>query len=451
MPPHLDGQFLSLAWSIPFIGILLSISLCPLLTPIFWHNHYGKITLLWTLLFLVPFSVCYGVSLAAFEICHVTLIDYFPFVVLMTSLYTVAGGIRITGKLIGTPRVNTFILGLGTLLAGFMGTTGASMLLIRPLLRANQNRQKNAHVVVFFIFLVANIGGSLTPLGDPPLFLGFLHGVDFFWTLPHLGPLMLFTSGLLLLLFYIIDSILYRQDQKNTRGLCVENVAQNRLGVEGAINLVFLIIIVLCIFISGVWKTNIFWTLYHVPVTFESLLCNFALVVIVFLSLSFTDSQSREDNGFTWKPIIEVSKLFLGIFITIIPAIAILRSGADGALNTVLSMITDAQGRSIPAMYFWVSGVLSSVLDNAPTYLVFFNIAGGNADDLTRNMPSVLLAISAGSVFMGANTYIGNAPNFMVKAIAEEQDIEMPSFFGYMLWSTSILIPLFALVTLFFF
>jgi Na+/H+ antiporter NhaD/arsenite permease-like protein len=438
-----------LLWVVPFAGILLSIALFPLLAPNIWHHHFGKISAFWALSFLVPFALQFGFDLALYEILHTALLEYIPFIILLLALFTVAGGVRMTGSLRGTPAVNTGLLLLGTLIASWMGTTGAAMLLIRPLLKANDDRRHKVHVVVFFIFLVANIGGSLTPLGDPPLFLGFLKGVDFFWTVQHMLLPMLLLSGILLAIFFAMDSYFYAREPARKKPVLKKN--PEKIGIEGSVNILLLGGVVGAVLLSGVWKPGISIEIYHVPVEIQNIARDALLIAISLLSLKLTDNESRRLNAFSWFPILEVAKLFAGIFLTIIPAIAILRAGAEGALGAVVSAVTTPDGQPINYMYFWATGVLSSFLDNAPTYLVFFNTAGGDPQHLMHDVPTTLLAISAGAVFMGANTYIGNAPNFMVKSIAEERGIQMPSFFGYMAWSGLILVPLFGLTTLVFF
>ena len=448
--PHLDGGELGLIWIVPFCGILLSIALFPLLAPEFWHHHFGKISAFWAAAFLVPFVAIFGASLALFEVLHVLLLEYIPFIILLLSLFTVAGGIRLKGRLVGSPIVNTGILLLGTVLASWMGTTGAAMLLIRPLLRANEGRRYKVHTVVFFIFLVANIGGSLTPLGDPPLFLGFLKGVSFFWPTQHMLMPMLLIAVILLVLYYIVDTILVRREGPKPAPVA-NSEPEEALAITGLINFVLLGGVIGAVLLSGIWKPHVSFDIYHVHVELQNITRDLLLLLIAYVSWKVTDMDNREANGFTWFPIMEVGKLFVGIFLTIVPAIAILKAGTDGALGGVVALVTNADGTANDIMYFWMTGILSSFLDNAPTYLVFFNTAGGDAAQLMTEMASTLLAISAGAVFMGANTYIGNAPNFMVRAIAEEQNVAMPSFFGYMVWSFGILVPIFFLMTFVFF
>lgn len=447
--PHLDGAALQLYWVIPFVGILLSIAVFPLVAPDFWHHHFGKISAFWAVAFLAPFTMVFGPEIAIFEIIHVLLLEYIPFIILLLSLFTVAGGVRVRGRLVGSPTLNTGILFIGTVLASWMGTTGAAMLLIRPLMRANEKRRYRVHTIVFFIFLVANIGGSLTPLGDPPLFLGFLKGVSFFWPTTEMFLPMLMLSVILLALYFVVDSALLKKEG----GLPEPDPDEKHeaLGIDGKLNFLLLAGVVAAVLMSGVWKPHVELVIYHVHWELQNIARDVLLILIAFLSWKLTPMINREANGFTWFPIMEVGKLFAGIFLTIVPAIAILKSGLDGALAGVVSMVSTSDGQPINQMYFWLTGILSSFLDNAPTYLVFFNTAGGDAEQLMGPLGQTLLAISAGAVFMGANTYIGNAPNFMVRAIAEEGGIRMPSFFGYMAWSGLILVPLFVLVTFVFF
>ena len=441
----IDGSALPLWWGIPFAGILLSIAVMPLVAPIFWHHHFGKVAAGWALLFLVPFAVAFGPGLAGASLVHALLAEYIPFVILLTALFTVAGGIYIKGNLHGSPGLNTGLLAIGAVLASFMGTTGASMLLIRPLIRANDNRKHKAHVVVFFIFIVSNAGGSLTPLGDPPLFLGFLKGVDFFWTLSHIFPETLFLLGALLGIFYAMDwwyyhkreEMLPRDPTPDTQGI----------GFEGKHNFGLLGVVVALVLMSGFWKSSVVFNIAGTEVGLPGIVRDLGLVAVTFLSLWLTPKTVHESNQFGWGPMQEVAKLFAGIFLTIIPVIAMLKAGTDGPFGAVVSAVTRTDGSPNPAMYFWATGLLSSFLDNAPTYLVFFNTAGGDPQALMTTFAATLAAISAGAVFMGANTYIGNAPNLMVKAIAEDRGVKMPSFFGYMLWSGGVLIPLFIIMT----
>ena len=443
----IDGGSLSGWWGLPFAGLLLSIALTPLLAPIFWHHHFGKLTAAWALAFLLPFAALFGAGAAGASLVHALLAEYLPFVILLLALFTVAGGIYIRGNLRGTPALNVAILATGAVLASFMGTTGASMLLIRPLIRANQGRKHTAHIVVFFIFIVSNAGGALTPLGDPPLFLGFLKGVDFFWPLQHLFPQALFLVGALLALFFALDSWYMRRPGECTLPTLAARDSGERFGFDGKANFALLGVIVALVLISGFWKSGVGFNVAGTPVGLPGLVRDLGLLAVVWVSLRITPRDVHARNQFGWAPMAEVAKLFAGIFLTIIPVIAMLKAGTDGPFGAIVRAVTRPDGSPDPAMYFWAAGALSSFLDNAPTYLVFFNTAGGDAQLLMTTLAPTLAAISAGAVFMGANTYIGNAPNLMVKAIAEDRGVKMPSFFGYMLWSCGILLPLFALMT----
>ena len=447
----MNGSTLPLWWGVPFAGILLSIALIPLMAPIFWHRHFGKVVLAWGLAFLLPFAAAYGVEVAGANLVHALLAEYIPFVVLLTALYTVAGGIYIRGNLKGSPGLNTSLLAIGAVLASFMGTTGASMLLIRPLIRANDNRRHNVHVVVFFIFIVSNVGGSLTPLGDPPLFLGFSKGVDFFWTVAHIYQETLFLLVVLLGVFYAIDSWYFRRPEElrsfDPTPATPSATGKLAIGFDGKVNFALLGVVIALVLLSGFWKSPVVFDVAGTPVGLPGVVRDVGLVLVTLASLWLTPGKVHTDNQFGWEPMQEVAKLFAGIFLTIIPVIAMLKAGVNGPFGAIVSAVTRPDGAPDPAMYFWATGVLSSFLDNAPTYLVFFNTAGGDPVTLMTALAPTLAAISAGAVFMGANTYIGNAPNLMVKAIAEDRGVRMPSFFGYMLWSCGILVPLFVVMT----
>ena len=444
-----DGSQLSAWWALPFAGILLSIALIPLLLPSFWHHHFGKVAAAWSLAFVLPFAVVFGPGATSVSLAHAALAEYIPFIILLTALFTVAGGIFIRGNLHGSPGLNTGLLAIGAVLASFMGTTGASMLMIRPLIRANDNRVHKVHLVVFFIFIVSNAAGSLTPLGDPPLFLGFLKGVDFFWTASHLFPETLFLVGTLLLLFFALDWWYYHRKEE-VQALDPTPDTQG-IGFDGVVNFSLLGAIIGLVLLSGFWKSSVAFSVLGTEVGLPGLARDAGLIVVTLLSLWLTPGKVHADNQFSWAPMQEVAKLFAGIFLTIIPVIAMLKAGANGPFGAVIAAVTRADGSPDPAMYFWATGALSSFLDNAPTYLVFFNTAGGDPATLMTTLAPTLAAISAGAVFMGANTYIGNAPNLMVKAVAEDLGVKMPSFFGYMAWSCAILIPLFVLITLIWF
>jgi Na+/H+ antiporter NhaD/arsenite permease-like protein len=430
----------------PFALLLLAIAILPLLAPRFWSSRRNQLVV--ALACGLPAAI--AMSMAAAErgvpwTLHdhpvlASLHEYVSFLVLLFALFTISGGIHVGGTLAGTPTVNSGILATGALLSSVIGTTGASMLLIRPLLRANHVRRRKAHVVVFFLFVVSNCGGMLTPLGDPPLFLGFLHGVPFLWTLGLWKPWLL-VNGVLIVLFQFLDSHhFHREDVLDPRRDLDQAVEQVRhpLRVEGGANLLLLAAVVAVVFCSGqfAWPDG---------------LSEGATLILALGSIAATPRAVRAKNHFEWAPIAEVAVLFLGIFLSMTPALKLLNeSGAELGVDT-------------PRKLFWASGGLSSFLDNAPTYLTFASVAAGLegirdqgrflADFLALGPRShaMLAAIACGSVLMGANTYIGNGPNFMVKAIAERAGVRMPSFFGYMAWSCAILLPLFAVVTLLFF
>lgn len=445
--PHIDAKNLSLFWIIPFLGILLSIALLPLLTPHFWHHHYGKVSIFWWLIFFGASSVKFGIGTGSYYLLEVYLIEFIPFIALLLALFTVAGGIQLKGDIAGTPKVNTIMIFIGGILASFMGTTGAAMVIIRPILKANEWRKNRVHIVVFVIFIVANVGGGLTPIGDPPLFLGFLKGVDFFWTVKHMLTPVSFIIGILLVIFFIMDTFYYRREENKS----LKKSDSEKLKLVGIPNMLLLPCIIGAVIVSSINMGTAF-TLHFVEVPLSSVLQVSLLLLITLISLKVTEESIRKGNGFSWEPIREVAKLFATIFMTMVTPIAMLKAGADGPMGMVIKGVADSNGNFINHNFFWATGILSSFLDNAPTYLVFFNTAGGNPADLMGIHTGTLLAISAGAVFMGANTYIGNAPNFMTKSIAEESGIAMPSFFGYMFkYSIPILIPVFILVTYIFF
>ncbi|HUK14631.1 MAG TPA: sodium:proton antiporter [Thermoanaerobaculaceae bacterium] len=441
----------SLWGGVPFLGILLSIALFPLLAPRFWERNYPKVAAGWALLLALPLIVARG-SAALGALWHLLVVDYLPFVILLVTLFTIGGGIVVRGTLRGSPAVNAALLATGTLLASVIGTTGASVLLIRPLLRANRGRRHRAHTVVFFIFLVANIGGSLTPLGDPPLFLGFLAGVPFGWTL-SLWRETLLVGGAVLAVFVVLDTRLWRREGAAARRAGA--AAREPLRIAGLVNLLFLAGVVLAIAGSGAWHPGEV-ALLGVRQGAQNLARDALLLAMLAASWLATPRRLREENGFTWAPMREVAILFAAIFVTMLPPLEMLRAGAHGPLAAL-----DRAVRA-PAHYFWACGLLSSFLDNAPTYLTFLASALGRLYPwlpdreavlrLATEHHATLAAIATGAVFMGANSYIGNAPNFMVRAIAVEQGVRMPSFFGYMLrYSLPVLLPVFALATWVFF
>jgi Na+/H+ antiporter NhaD/arsenite permease-like protein len=442
----IDGTRLSILWVLPFAGILGALALLPTLMPRFWHRHYGLVSLFWGLAFLAPFAAAFGTCAAFHELVHVLLLEYIPFIAITAALFTIAGGIYIGGDLRGTPKLNSMIMLAGMVLASFAGTTGAAMILIRPLIRANRDRAHNVHAVIFFIFLVCNIGGALTPLGDPPLFLGYILGVKFFWPLKFLWPQMVLTAGIVLASFFALDSYFYAKEGAARTAQAAEGEAPF---VRGLINLPLLLLLIAVVAASG---SNMFGntSIFGVEVSRTSLLRDLLLFLIAAASFILAPRSCREQNEFSWEPLLEVAKLFAAIFITIVPAIAILRAGPHGGFAPLFALLGDPATPN-NAAYFWLTGLLSSFLDNAPTYLVFFNAAGGDPGTLMGPMAQTLAAISAGAVFMGANTYIGNAPNFMVKAIAGHLGVKMPGFFGFIAWSAVFLLPVFLLLTVLFY
>jgi Na+/H+ antiporter NhaD/arsenite permease-like protein len=439
--PALDGASMTWAWSVPFVGVLLSIATGPLLFPKLWHDHYGTIAFAWAALTLAGVGSVFGFSAAISVFVQSMFREYLSFILLLFALYTVAGGVVVTGRIQAGPLVNTVILALGTSLASVIGTTGAAMILVRPIIRANEFRRHQAHVIIFFIILVANIGGALTPLGDPPLFIGYLHGVDFFWTTQHLWMQTLIVAVLLLAIFLLFDAWAFRKELVTQR----EKV---NFRIHGKINFVLIAIVLAAMLTSAAWKPGIAFDLYGSTFELQNLLRDAVFIVVALASLRLTPDEHRAANGFSWHPIREVAVLFAAIFVTIIPVVAMLDAGSKGAFGFLLQALTAPGGGPHEAAFFWLTGVLSAFLDNAPTYLVFFELAGGNARELMGPLAGTLAAISMGAVYMGALTYIGNAPNFMVYAIAEKNGVRMPSFFGYMLLAGVILLPLFALLTL---
>jgi len=447
---HLNlGEMLPLYSCIPFACMLLSIALLPLIAENFWHHHFGKVSAFWAASLALPFIYAYK-GIAVYEIFHIILADYVPFIILLWALFTISGGILLKGTLRGTPFVNTIIILIGTILASWMGTTGAAMLMIRPFLRANDYRKNKTFMVVFFIFLVANIGGALTPLGDPPLFLGFLHGVDFFWTFKIL-PHMLTAALILLIVYFILDTYYYKKEGAKTP----DDGEKKPLRLVGTYNFIFLAGVVGSVLMSGIVDLGQVST-FGIHRAAQDWLRDGLLIVLGIGSLWATPKVLREENEFSWFPIIEVAYLFIGIFITMIPCLLLLKAGPNGAFAFLINAVKE------PVHYFWVTGTLSSFLDNAPTYLTFFNTAlgsfyAGMAENssvpllMTENAV-YLKAISSGAVFFGACSYIGNAPNFMVRSIASESGTEMPSFFGYILkYSLIFLIPTFIIVSFIFF
>lgn len=445
----LDGSRLSIWWGLPFVGVLLSLALMPLLVPHFWHHHFGKVSFMWSLCVITPLIYFFGADIATHEILVTMLKHYFPFILLAGSLYIIAGGIRLSVRSEGLPPSNTVLMAVATVVASVIGTTGAAMLFIRPLLSALQSRQHRTHTIIFFILLVGNIGGCLTALGDPPLFLGFLFGVNFFWpTLNMIEPFLIVTLPLLCI-YFLIDTYYYRREPLGN--VAEKSQRQKKLViVKGKGHILLLLGVIGSVLMSGVWKPDITLAVSSVKLELQDLVRDFLLLFLSIVSMLFMNQGPRTENRFSWDPLKEVVKLFAGIFITAAPVVIMLGAGKDGVFAPIMTLVNGGE-ISMNAAYFWLTGGLSAFLDNAPTYMIFFHMAGGDPEILMTTLSRTLLAISAGSVFMGALTYIGNAPNFMIKAIAESNNIPMPSFFGYMVWSFCLLIPLFMILTYFYF
>ena len=431
---------------IPFAGLLLCIAVMPLVKGEWWEAHQPLVVVLWILVMVIPFALLYGVGSAAETVLECTVNDYLTFIVLLFGLFCVSGNITMEGDFAGSPRINVGLLALGTLLASCIGTTGASMLMVRPVIKMNSWRRRKSHIMIFFIFMVSNMGGCLTPIGDPPLLMGFMRGVPFFWSL-HLFPVLIFNMVILLFVFYHLDKRNYRRDIAEGRKPDISKPG-TEFRIDGLHNIVFLVMIVAAVILSGVLPgmpafqdaagnargIHIFG---EVSLSYPSLIEIALILLAAFLSFKTTDKEVRVKNHFTWGAIKEVAVLFIGIFITMQPALMLLKAVGPNL------------GITEPYQMFWATGALSSFLDNTPTYLVFLTTAGtlgftGGISTTLGTLPAKMLsAISCGAVFMGANTYIGNAPNFMVKSISDENGVNMPSFFGYMLWSVAVLIPVF--------
>jgi len=431
-----------LIWGVPFVGMLGSIALLPMFAERFWHRRMGLVSLGWCIALVLPMAIGGGIVAAAGMVWHAVLIEYLPFVSLLAALYIVGGGILLRGGPWGTPAGNCLLLGIGTILAGVMGTTGAAMVLIHPLLRANAHRVRKTHLAVFFILLVANAGGATTPLGDPPLYVGFLHGVPFGWPVRNLGLPLLVLALPLLAAFWLLDRRLAAGEKS-------PEPAQP-LQLRGWGNVGLLAIIVATVVLQGFWHP-VDVRLFGQGIGAERLVAMAIFAVVAGISLRITPRAVHQANMFSWAPIEEVAILFAAIFITIGPLMDMLHAGMHGPLAPLLRLNADAEGHPLPLATFWMAGLLSAFLDNAPTYLVFFELAGGDAARLTGPLNASLTALSAGAVFFGALTYIGNAPNMMVRAIAAHRGVRMPGFFGYMLWSSALLLPGFVLLSLVFF
>ena len=429
-------------WGAPFLGVLLSIALIPMLAPRFWHRRMGLVAFGWCLALLAPMAIVSGPAAAAEAAWHALTVDYLPFVTLLLALYTAAGGILVRGAGAGSPAGNVGLLGIGTVLAGVMGTTGAATVLIHPLLASNAHRTRKTHLVVFFIALVANAGGAMTPLGDPPLYIGFLNGVPFSWPLTHLALPLAVMAAPMLAVFYVLDRRFAAADPPAAK--------RERFHLRGTANIALIGVVIATVLVSGIWRPGEVMLLgQRLPIA--RLASDAVFVAVTLASIAITPRAVRQANMFTWHPMQEVATLFAAIFITIGPVLAMLQAGFAGPLAPLLRLTVDGGGHPVPLAYFWLTGLLSAFLDNAPTYLVFFGLAGGDPVELTGPLNHILIATSAGAVFFGALTYIGNAPNLMLRAIASHRGVRMPDFFGYMAWSCSLLLPAFILLSLLFF
>lgn len=436
-----DARELDVTWGVPFLGILLSIAFGPIWFQKIWHKHYGKISILWSLVILVALVSKYGLWVTKVSLAHTLFGEYLPFMILITSLYVINSGFFLDIRGHGGPYINAFIMLIGSGFANVVGTTGSALLFIHPLIRLNAGRQYKTHTIVFFIYTVCNIGGALTPIGDPPLFLGFLNGVDFFWPMKHLWAPTLFMLTSVLFIYIVLESILLKRE-KDVLHRATHTEDLRRFTLDGKHNFFFLALIVIAIISGGFMKIDLSVSLFGYDKNIVSLIRDVVILATAIIAYSCRNREIFEKNHFSWEPIQEVALLFLGIFTTAIPVFAMLGAGKEGAFRFLVDMVYH-QGVPSTEAFFWATGILSSFLDNAPTYLVFFHLAGGDAQKLMSEYAHVLAAISCAAVYMGAMTYIGNAPNFIVKNIAQRHHVEMPSFFAYLFWACVVLLPLF--------
>jgi Na+/H+ antiporter NhaD/arsenite permease-like protein len=444
----LNGPGLGLAWGIPFLGLLLTIALAQTLWPAGWSRHYGKLTSLWIAAAVVPLIVHFG-NAGATALETLLLLDYLPFVVSIAALYIIAGGIHIRSRMSGHPGENAILFALGTLAGGIIGTPGATLLFLPVLLKANRWRRYRAHSLIFLILLICNIGGAFSPMG-PPLLIGYLRGVSFLWTVRAMAPPTLFVSGLLIAIYLTLDSLLlYRREDSAARAR--HKQVHNALGLEGRVNLLLLAGAIILQIACGQWQSPLSINLGVTPLPLPDIVRLLALAALAMASLALTPRRVRMANHFAWEPIAEVAIVFAGIFACILPLLAILEAGPNGAMAGLLHLVTGPDGQPINWAYFTATGLLSGFLDNAPTFLLFFNAAGGDPTALMGPQAITLMAISAGAAFWGGLTYVGNAPNLMVRSIAEQQGIRMPSFLTYMVYAAIVLLPVFALTAFLFF
>ena len=429
---------MGLAWSIPFIGLLITIALGQALCPTIWLRHYGKLTAFWIVTVAVPMLATMGAA-ALVSLARLLVLEYVPFIVSIFTLYVIAGGIRVRTRMSGHPGENAFLLFFGAMASGLLGTPGATMLLLPVLLTSNRWRRHKVPVVVFLIFIVCNIGGGLTPIG-PPLLIGYLKGISFIWTLKAMLLPTLFIIAVLIGIYLLLDGfILFPREDPDARA--AHKKEHDVIVVAGHGNLWLLAGAVSLQIFCGSWRTAPALALGIVTMPIPDVVRLIALPVLAAVSLWHTPGKVRTANQFSWEPMKEVGILFAGIFMTILPLLAILEAGVSGSMGGLIGMVNDANGRPIDWAYFTICGTLSAFLDNAPTYLVFFNAAGGDPIMLMGAKATTLIAISAGAAFWGGVTYIGNAPNLMAKSISEQHHVRMPNFLGYMAWSGAILLP----------
>lgn len=436
-------DFTSIMWGIPCIGIIFSMSFIPLISAKFWNEYNKHVLIFWTTIYAVCAGFVFGATNTLQSIAEAIFSDYISFIIQISTLFIVSGGIFINLARKSTPLFNTVFLFGSSILAGWIGTTGTATLMIRPILRANSHRHYRVHLMVFFIFLVANIGGAFTPLGDPPLFVGFTNGIDFFWFVKHLYPYIFGTLFFLCGLFFVIDSSLLRKEIREERFSEIVDDEPPEFVIKGKFNIVLLGLVLLTVMFCNSDAT---FTVFHEKYHWSSVIRNIILVSISLISLKFTPKTIRERNHFSMAPIQEVAELFAGIFITATPIIEILHQGRQGSLHWIFEQITH-NGEFVLKKCFWISGLLSSILDNTPTFLIFFHLTSGNAQDLMTTHADLLTSFSIATVFMGALTYIGNAPNLMVRSISKNYGVKVPSFLEYMGWSFGILIPVFLVIS----
>ncbi|MBW4092381.1 MAG: sodium:proton antiporter [Proteobacteria bacterium] len=432
------GPAPGLVWALPFLGLLLSFALLPMLLPRWWHRRQTWVTLGWSLALLLPQAAIAGPAATAAAAWQDILGSYLPFVTLLLALYAAGGGVLVRGGFRGTPGGNTALMAVGTVAAGIMGTIGAAMVLIHPLLRANAHRQRKLHLVLVFIVLVANAGGALSPLG-PPLYLGFLRGVPFFWPLLRLGPAVALMSGLVLGGFWLLDRRLARAEP-------LPAPPRERFRLRGAGNLVLILLVAVTVFAEGMFDAG---TLRLAGATIP--LARFAAIgvciAVTALSAATTPGAVHEGNDFSWAPMAEVAWFFLALFLTMAPVLRMLAAGPAGPFAPVLALATDPAGQPRPAVLFWLTGALSAVLDNAPSYLMAWGLGGVRPAALAGGSGRALAAISGGATLFGGLTYLGNAPNLMVRAIAAHRGVRMPGFLTYAACASAVVLPLLLLLT----